>query len=395
MGLAGRDPVFFAQLSSETQTFHPASSSAVQDTCLGCHGILGQRQFGIDMPLSATGKCQPFARDTVDATPFPPNDPVAKLAHYGGLARDGISCAACHHMVLGNKDSGPVANLPQNVCVGERQADLNPGFSGFGKTITGSFFVGATDRFYGPFDDPKTKPMNHALGVDPEHNANIKTSEVCGTCHTVHLPIYYGTQTIGRVYEQSNYPEWAFSAYRTGTSPDGPLPARPRLISLARRSCQDCHIAEQRYRQRNPAIQEARSRAIRSAPIPRSRQHACGHRPSTCRHATAFAQPHLGRPERVLAGNGAAVPRPAPASACYDPMLVDQTGSSIRYRRREAAMVNQALTKTVALTVSDVKNDGQALGAKVTPCGQPCRPQISRPASVSTPRLRAIRGARQ
>ena len=106
MGLAGRDPIFFAQLSSETEKFHHDLSSAVQDTCLGCHGILGQRQFGIDMPRLTTGQCAPFARDTVDVTPFPPNDPVAKLAHYGGLARDGISCAACHHMVLGNKELG-------------------------------------------------------------------------------------------------------------------------------------------------------------------------------------------------------------------------------------------------------------------------------------------------
>src|SRR4029077_19484909 len=48
MGLAGRDPVFFAQLASETQTFHPQSSARLQDTCLGCHGIQGQRQSAID-----------------------------------------------------------------------------------------------------------------------------------------------------------------------------------------------------------------------------------------------------------------------------------------------------------------------------------------------------------
>ena len=29
MGLAGRDPIFFAQLASETQTFHPAISPKV------------------------------------------------------------------------------------------------------------------------------------------------------------------------------------------------------------------------------------------------------------------------------------------------------------------------------------------------------------------------------
>ena len=39
MGLSGRDPVFFAQLASEAETFHPSSVPMIADTCLGCHGI--------------------------------------------------------------------------------------------------------------------------------------------------------------------------------------------------------------------------------------------------------------------------------------------------------------------------------------------------------------------
>jgi hypothetical protein len=77
---------------------------------------------------------------------------------------------------------------------------------------------------YGPFDSPKTKPMNHALGVDPAFSQNVTMPELCGTCHTVHLPILSKGQTIGHVYEQTTYSEWAFSAYRTGVTPDGPLP---------------------------------------------------------------------------------------------------------------------------------------------------------------------------
>jgi hypothetical protein len=357
MGLAGRDPIFFAQLASETEKFHHDSSAAVQDTCLGCHGILGQRQFGIDMPRSTTGQCAPFARDTVDATPFPPNDPVAKLAHYGGLARDGISCAACHHMVLGNKDSGPVANLPQNVCVQQRQADLNPGFNGFAKTFTGSFLVGATDRFFGPFDDPKAKPMNHALGVDPEYNANIKTPELCGTCHTVHLPIYSGTQTIGHVYEQSTYPEWAFSAYRTGTSPDGPLPSGPGSLA---QSCQDCHMpskdtAGNPYPSKIAAIQEHTNFPEADNTLP------AGDIDLPVRDG--FAQHTLVGLNVFLLEMAQQFPDLL-GIRLYDPMLVDQGINSIP--ASETAMVTQALNKTVTLTVSDVKNDGQSLSAKVT-----------------------------
>ena len=69
MGLAGRDPIFFAQLASETQTFHPAISPKVQDTCLGCHGILGQRQAAVDS-APAQG-CPDFLRETVNAVPLP------------------------------------------------------------------------------------------------------------------------------------------------------------------------------------------------------------------------------------------------------------------------------------------------------------------------------------
>ena len=35
MALAGRDPIFFSQLASETQTFHPQSAPLVEDTCFG------------------------------------------------------------------------------------------------------------------------------------------------------------------------------------------------------------------------------------------------------------------------------------------------------------------------------------------------------------------------
>jgi hypothetical protein len=356
MGLAGRDPIFFAQLSSETQTFHPAASPLVQDTCLGCHGILGQRQFGIDT-LSASGKCEPFARDTVNATPYPPDDPVAKLAHYGGLARDGISCAACHHMVLGNKDSGPVANLPQNVCVQQRQAELNPGFNGFAKTFTGSFFVGATDRLYGPFDDPKTKPMNHALGVDPAYNANVKTSELCGTCHTVHLPIMSNGQPIGHVYEQLTYPEWAFSAYRTGTSPDGPLPSGPGSLA---QSCQDCHMpskdtAGNPYPSKIAAIQERSNFPEADNTLPP------GDIDLPVRDG--FAQHTLVGLNVFLLEMAQQFPELL-GIRLLDPMLVDQGINSIP--ASEASMVDQALNKTVALSVGDVKNDGQSLSAKVT-----------------------------
>ena len=68
--------------------------------------------------------------------------------------------------------------------------------------------------------------MQNALGIEPAHYAAVGSSELCGTCHTVHLPVMNGGKVIGYTYEQTTYPEWAFSDYRTGESPDGPLPGR-------------------------------------------------------------------------------------------------------------------------------------------------------------------------
>lgn len=261
MGLAGRDPIFFAQLASETETFHPARSAFVQDACLGCHGIMGQRQFTIDTPAPAADPaCATFSRAHVNAIPYPPDNPEAGLARYGALARDGVSCLACHRMAIGAKDEAAVKDDPANRCVAERQNSLNPDSTGFARTMTGSFLLGKADAINGPFADPKVLPMASVLAMKPVHNATVQSSELCGTCHTVHLPILRGTETLGYVYEQSTYAEWAFSAYRTGATPDGPLPSGPGDRA---QSCQGCHLPNvddqgKPYRSKIASIQESR-----------------------------------------------------------------------------------------------------------------------------------------
>ena len=254
MGLAGRDPIFFAQLDSETRSFHPDLSPTVQTTCLGCHGIEGQRQFAIDTAKPGQA-CPDFLRPMVDAIPDPAN---TSESHFGALARDSISCVACHSMVLGKADTDRYGKEPQNRCVAQRQEFLNPDNKGFARTFTGSFLVGDPDKLYGPFEDPKQASMNHALGIVPEHSETIKSSEICGACHTVHLPVFSGAKPIASSYEQTTYPEWAFSAYRTGDSPDGKLPFGPGALA---QSCQSCHMpsadaAKTAYRSKIADIQE-------------------------------------------------------------------------------------------------------------------------------------------
>ncbi|MCH9646689.1 MAG: hypothetical protein K0U98_00545 [Deltaproteobacteria bacterium] len=247
MGLGGRDPIFYAQLASETETFHPEASAIIQDTCLGCHGILGQRQFAIDRNpkeddcqcLSGESDEDCFLRVYANAIPYPGGDVQAEFANFGALARDGISCTACHHMLPGQGD-GPALAKPENRCVKERQEFLNPGNTGFARTFTGSFLVGPPGELYGPFEDPKVKPMEHALGIQPVHNSAIQSSELCGSCHTVHLPIMgKDAEILGYTYEQTTYSEWAMSAYRMGDTPQGTLPEGPGKLA---ESCQSCHM---------------------------------------------------------------------------------------------------------------------------------------------------------
>ena len=72
------------------------------------------------------------------------------------------------------------------------------------------------------------------------------------------MPVFSGTKTIAYSYEQTTYPEWAFSAYRTGDTPDGKLPFGPGALA---QSCQGCHMpsadaAKNAFRSKIADIQE-------------------------------------------------------------------------------------------------------------------------------------------
>ena len=250
MGLAGRDPTFFAQLESELK-FNPQYAAVIQDTCLQCHGIMGQRQYALD----ANGDCGQFQRSIVNAVPYPTGNASASNASYGALARDGISCATCHHVVLG-ADAEKYRSLPANRCVAEKQKSFNPPatHSGFALTFTGNFFVGPPDELYGPFENPKSKLMENALDIKPIHNTRtLMSSEMCGSCHTIHLPVLDDPlpgvtpsatdpfKQFRKVYEQATYPEWVFSAYRTGEADGKKLPSGPGKLA---KSCQGCHMPD-------------------------------------------------------------------------------------------------------------------------------------------------------
>ncbi len=267
MGLAGRDPIFYGQLASE-EALHSESLELIWDTCFGCHGIMGQRQFKLDKSLdvatTAGNECQStpaFTPDIVTAVPYrfaQTQDKSAphydlEMSKYGALARDGISCVACHRSVLTPEQTAQYGDQQQNDCIKVRQNTLNANaelgeLTGLSKTFTGSFLVSDPGTLFGPFDNPKTVPMTQALNNIPEHDPSIASSEQCGTCHTVHLPVLWAPKgekpiIIADTYEQTTYPEWLFSAYRTGNAaflPKGTL--LPGGAGETPRSCADCHM---------------------------------------------------------------------------------------------------------------------------------------------------------
>lgn len=263
MGLAGRDPAFFAQVASELalldQDFaeHPdrfeddpavlaEAKNALVNTCLSCHGAMGQRQLLIDA-LGDPGLDPNFEQDYVFAfTPLteaertPLNDRFHK---YGNLARDGISCAVCHHI-------DPPEDVP-----GE---DWTPFETFLMTSTTGQFPTSPPDELNGPFDDVKVLPMENALGITPEVNPYIQDSQMCGACHTINLPNVDATEFEFPKLDESAKLQAARLRERFGVDYAEFLARFPHSIEQATflewqnsvfaapgpdfRSCQDCHM---------------------------------------------------------------------------------------------------------------------------------------------------------
>ena len=247
MGLAGRDPVFFAQLESEIEIlkkeFAPETAKEIStnlvDTCLRCHGAMGKHQFDLD-------KKNPHDKFTIDHvyTTADKDEHIGmEDSKYGALARDGISCVVCHR-------SQP---RPQP------EEDKRPFLQFFLDTsITGNFHLGPADEIYGPFKDDEIASyvMEHAMAMKPQHNDYLSSSRMCGTCHTVNLPaVDRALDTLpadereldlvkGETVpafkkfkhhvEQATYLEWLNSEYENEFNKNNPKA----------KSCQDCHMSK-------------------------------------------------------------------------------------------------------------------------------------------------------
>jgi hypothetical protein len=98
------------------------------------------------------------------------------------------------------------------------------------ESFTGNFKIGPPGEVYGPYQDVATLPMKNALGVNPLDGQQIKDSALCGSCHTVIVPVYnrQGERVMedGKPKffdEQATFYEWRNSS----------------LVSI---SCAECHM---------------------------------------------------------------------------------------------------------------------------------------------------------
>lgn len=242
MGLAGRDPIFHSQLESEIAFLRdqrPEKEGEIVNLCFSCHGAMGQRQLTLD-----SGGKDLFTPQIVQIRNLA--DPRFR---YGALARDGVSCAVCHHVA--STDGKSVMQF-------------------IAENSTGQFLYTPAEQLSGPFDKPVTIPMDNSLGIKPAHDAYVQNPRVCGTCHTIELPILdapaaghggHGVATghggayardshgghaghaddgghgaaggASTSFEQATYLEWLNSAYENEIGPNSHPGAK---------TCQDCHM---------------------------------------------------------------------------------------------------------------------------------------------------------
>ena len=284
MGLGGRDPIFYAQLASETETFHPEGSELTQDICLGCHGILGQRQYAIDQ-LRRDGRCGDvpagarqrgaLARRQSDGAERPPTERSPATA---SPARPAITC-----WWAGRRRPSPPPS-PRTGCVKQRQELLNPDNHGFARTFTGSFLVGPPDRALRPLRGAQ----GQADGPGPRDRAGSteRRQPLGDVRHLPHRPPAGPAQGRDRRLHLRADDLSGVGLQR--------LPhRRRRRTGRARRrratraeSCQGCHMPSKDAAGRPTGARSPASRSTPTSPQAEYNLRAGGHRPARCARAS-------------------------------------------------------------------------------------------------------------
>lgn len=220
MRLATRDPIWQAQIETETQQHPYADPAVIQDLCFSCHGEMGERQIKMDF-----GADQKFCTDMFYATvpgilgdsaggkPYVPTgdcgapingmsvgDHPEIYAKYGSLARDGVSCETCHR--IGDEaDGGQWDGTDVAVFYGEenkynvanRQTE-NP--VPLTHEFTANFMVDMANIMAPDLtEDLDLAPMANddnlvlTTATDTQRDVSyMRQSVLCGACHVLIVP---------------------------------------------------------------------------------------------------------------------------------------------------------------------------------------------------------------
>ncbi len=185
------DPYYLAGVSMNIANF-PEYSAAIQSKCSTCH-----------MPMAHTSDIHAGGDSLIFGTDgfLDPQHPL------GNLARDGVSCTACHQI------------LDQNL------GEFSSFSGGFGINLD----LPMGERvLFGRFN---LQPMSQRMmamssGFVSTQSEHLLESEICATCHNLYTQYVTedGTFSDDWFPEQTPYSEWLHSDHAT------------------RSTCQDCHM---------------------------------------------------------------------------------------------------------------------------------------------------------
>lgn len=217
MALATRDPIWQAQIETETNVHNGVDPTYIQDICFRCHGAMGERQLQSDHEASFCtdvfyATIPGIAPSTNRGQPYPFSDHCAPLdgkpvgknqdayAKYGALARDGVSCEVCHRLGPPGGDSGAWNGTDFTVFYGPEDAGLpakqtdNPWPLTHDFTATFEYDKKAL-MTPDPIATLDVKPMRDddklelAHAVDQKNNVSyLRQSILCGSCHVLIVP---------------------------------------------------------------------------------------------------------------------------------------------------------------------------------------------------------------
>lgn len=174
MANAAKDPLWRAKVSVELKE-NPDFTAIIEQKCTSCHAPGGN--------FNALHLGQGYTFEKMDADLI-------------GL--DGVQCTVCHQITP--------ASMGQ---------------------YSGHLEIGENKTTWGPFTNPFGMPMTNFTGYTPEYSAHIKSSQLCGSCHTLLTQAILKDGSLSETFfvEQSIYHEWLNSAYPE----EG-------------KSCQFCHV---------------------------------------------------------------------------------------------------------------------------------------------------------